>query len=213
MDWLIGLDKELLLLINGAHTPFWDAIMKFFSAIPVWIPQYLLIVGCLFIPKFYGPKSLVSKGQYPSIPHWLIATFAVLALILCFGLCDQVSYQLKEGTDRFRPSWDPTLVNEAGERLVRLIAGKSSQHGFPSGHATSSFGLAVLSSLLYRRRCYTIYIFAWAALVSYSRVYLGQHFPIDITCGAILGTLFALGVWYLLNFILKKTNNRLTNRK
>ncbi|GAB1474660.1 hypothetical protein MASR2M69_21010 [Bacteroidota bacterium] len=71
--------------------------------------------------------------------------------------------------------------------MIRLLDGKGGAFGFVSSHAANVFGLATITSLVFRRKWYTISIFIWAALVSYSRVYVGRHYPTDVLAGALLG--------------------------
>lgn len=68
-----------------------------------------------------------------------------------------------------------------------MLEYRGGQYGFVSSHAANLFGLATITSLLIRNRIYTAFIFVWAALVGYSRIYVGKHFPADVVCGAIFG--------------------------
>jgi undecaprenyl-diphosphatase len=84
------------------------------------------------------------------------------------------------------------------------VGSRGGKFGFISSHATNAFALATFLSLLFRKPGFTIFMFTWAAVVSYSRIYLGLHYPADILGGALLGVLISL-----LIFILYK---RLTNK-
>lgn len=201
IEKLIDLDKGLLLIINGAHTDALDKIMVFFSSIPVWIPLYLLVIILLFIKPFHSNKSHLYKPKYSNIPIWIFGLVAVIGAVICFGLCDQIALLFKNNICRFRPSHDPELI-------VRTIDGLGGKYGFFSGHAANTFGFAVLTSLIFRRYLYTLIMLLWAATVSYSRMYLAKHFPLDVLCGAICGTCIAIGIYYLILFILKKINKR-----
>jgi undecaprenyl-diphosphatase len=116
------------------------------------------------------------------------------SLILAYAISEQVSVHLfKEVFMRLRPCHEPELAGQ-----VRLVThGCGGQYGFVSTHATNSFNLAVLSALLIKRKWFTISVFAWAILVSYSRVYVGVHYPGDILGGAILGGLIGTSVYFL----------------
>ncbi|SFE98432.1 undecaprenyl-diphosphatase [Thermophagus xiamenensis] len=118
----------------------------------------------------------------------------LLALLLMLVLSDQISTNIfKEGFERFRPSHEPALSG-----LVDLINGKKGgKYGFVSSHATNSFGLAIFSLLLFRKRWYSIFIIFWALLNSYSRIYMGLHYPGDILGGMILGSLIGWFVFWL----------------
>jgi len=163
---LIELDKELLLFINSFHNGYWDNFFWMFTSKEVWIPLYLTIAYVIF--KNHGMRGLVT----------------LLAIGLLITLCDQISTNVfKEGFERLRPSRDPDL-----KYLVHLINGKrGGMYGFVSSHATNSFGLAMFTALLFRKRTYTLFIFIWAAINAYSRMYMGVHYPGDIVGGLLLG--------------------------
>ena len=192
MEQLLNLDRELLLAINGWNSPISDKVMLFFSSIPVWIPLYLIITALLFHPKWQRFKS-------DDLQRWVVGLFSVAAVAVCFGLCDQISLLLKESVQRFRPGHEPSL-----EGLVRLLEGKGGSYGFVSGHAANTFGLATLTSLIFRKKWYSIFIFLWAVTVSYSRIYLAKHYPLDVICGALLGAAIGLLVYYILKLSLHK---------
>ena len=192
MEHIIGLDTSLLLAINGWHSPIADKIMLFFSAIPVWIPLYVIVAALMFWPRWQTLKS-------ERIPVWMTALFCIIAIAICFGFCDQASSFIKESVQRFRPGHEPAL-----EGLVRLLEGKGGNYGFVSGHAANSFGFATITSLIFRKKPYTAAIFCWAAIVSYSRIYLAKHYPLDVICGAILGVAIAISIYMLLKYLLHR---------
>lgn len=71
-------------------------------------------------------------------------------------------------------------------------------YGFVSAHAANAFSFAVFSSLLFRNRIYSLFIFPWALLIAYTRIYLGVHYPGDILGGALLGGLVGWGIYQLM---------------
>ncbi|MCY1632826.1 phosphatase PAP2 family protein [Marinifilum sp. D737] len=176
MDTLIQLDKELFMWFNSHNTPFWDVVMMFFTRKEFWIPLYLLLLYQIY--KVKGKEAI----------YWILGAF-----LLVF-LCDQISTRLfKDVFERFRPSHDPGL-----EGMVNLVSGyKGGRFGFVSSHATNSFGFALFTSLLFRNKLYTFFIFTWSLLVVYTRIYLGVHFPGDIIGGMILGLILGYGVYRL----------------
>lgn len=165
LEALQRLDQQLLLWFNGKHTEFFDGLMFTISDKYVWIPFYLVLAGILIVK--YKWKSL-----------WLFLT-----VIIIIVLSDQLANTLKDGVKRFRPCKDP----EIGYMVHIVNDYCRSSYGFVSGHAANSFALATFLSLLFRHKWASAGLFLWAALVSYSRIYLGVHYPGDVIGGALLG--------------------------
>lgn len=166
LETLINWDTDLFLFLNGIHSPFWDRVMWMISGKLIWVPLYLFILGWI-VRKF----------------RW--KTLALIVFIaLLITLSDQLSVHLfKEVFQRLRPCHDPRIAD-----LVHIINGKcGGSFGFVSSHAANSFAIASFTLLLLNNRLYSGLIIFWATVVSYSRVYLGVHFPGDIIGGAILG--------------------------
>nr|WP_321410596.1 phosphatase PAP2 family protein [uncultured Carboxylicivirga sp.] len=171
---LLELDKDILMFLNSHFSAYWDNFFWIFTSKEVWIPMYLTIAYVIF--KNHGFKGIVT-----------LLFFALLII-----LCDQISTNIfKEGFQRLRPSHDEKL-----KYLVHLIGGKrGGLYGFVSSHSANSFGLAMFSSLLFRNKTYTFFIFTWATINAYSRIYMGVHFPGDIIGGFLLGIVLALLVY------------------
>ncbi|WP_321317774.1 phosphatase PAP2 family protein [Labilibaculum sp.] len=178
LDWLLSLDRELLLFFNGHHNPFWDAFMMLTSGKVIWFVFYFVIIAVVL--NTFG---------------WKKGGLIILSMILVIVLSDQIASSVfKPIFKRFRPSRDPSLSH-----LVHIVKGYTGgKYGFASSHASNSFGLAVFVSLLFKNRATSVFIIFWAVLVSYSRIYLGVHYPGDIIVGALIGTLSAYFVYSLL---------------
>lgn len=71
---------------------------------------------------------------------------------------------------------------------VRLIVARPAYPSYPSGHSATAFAVAILLALAYRRRWVTIVVLLGAALIAFSRLYLGHHYPSDVFAGSVLGT-------------------------
>lgn len=106
--------------------------------------------------------------------------------------------------ERVRPSRDPAL-----EGMVHIVNGyRGGLYGFASSHAANAFGVATFVYLMLPERKYFIWLFFWAALVSYTRIYLGVHYPGDILAGAIVGVLCAILAVKVTQFSIGKWQER-----
>jgi undecaprenyl-diphosphatase len=182
LDTLLKWDSQLFLFLNGLHSPFWDPIMLFASGKLSWVPLYLLLI--YFIARKYGWKTL----------WWL------LSITLLIVATDQVSAGIFKNTfQRLRPCHTPEL-----QGLMHLVGKCGGKFGFISSHAANTFGVAVFLSFLFKNRWVTYSLLLWAAFVSYSRIYLGVHFPGDVLCGAIVGAGIGIAIWLPANFFINK---------
>jgi undecaprenyl-diphosphatase len=184
IDYFESLDRAIVLTVNSWHTPFWDEVMWWLSARVTWVPLYVLL---LFLA--YRAKGLK------------IALFFFLFVVLTIVIADAVSvYLIKETIQRYRPSHHALLTDRL--HFYRLSAQdyyKGGQYGFVSSHATNFFVIATWFCLVFRKTypkmVYTLYFLA--ALVCFSRMYLGVHYLSDIIGGALLGSLLAWGMFKL----------------
>ena len=190
LERLLEIDTNIFLFLNGLHTSWLDMPMYYISKVWVWIPLYALVV-------FH----IVKKWKKEAI--WIILT-----LVLCVVLTDQLTNLIKYGVERVRPSREPLL-----EGLVHHVNGyRSGGFSFVSGHASNVFGFAMLSSLILKNRAYSWFIFVWAVIVAYSRIYLGVHYPLDILCGTILGLGIAVILYAILDRFQKHLKSNLRNQ-
>lgn len=174
-------DTELFLFLNGLGTDFWDPFWLRMSEVGIWIPFYLLLLGLVYW-----------------LFHWKNALWITLFLVLNVFLTDQGSVQLfKEQFERSRPCHVEELQDQ-----IRLVKGScGGAYGFVSSHAANTFGLAFFLGLLFRRKWSWLYylLLVWAGLVSYSRIYLGVHYPGDIFFGALYGAVCGTGLFLILD--------------
>ena len=193
LDWIIGLDKELFLFLNGINSPLWDRIMWLISGKFTWIPLYvILLVGIIY--SDLSARSIV---------------ITILFILVTVLLCDQISVLLKNFIGRLRPSHDPTLHN-----LVHIVNDyRGGKYGFVSSHAANVFGVAVFSTNQLKSGTWSFILIVWAIIVSYSRIYLGVHFPLDIIFGAILGTMIGIHMYVAKAWLLAYIDIQIKTRK
>ena len=185
-DKIIQYDKDLLVYLNGLGTENWDGVWLLITNQLSWIPLYLLFFYLIF--RSFGWK----KG---------LGFVLLTALLVTFS--DQFTVFIKNYFERLRPNRDPS-INE----VIRIVKNNSS-FSFVSGHATTSTAVTLLMHLRLKKYYpYTGLFFIWPLLFSYSRVYLGVHFPIDVLTGALLGLLIGYSFFRLSFILLKWIDNK-----
>jgi undecaprenyl-diphosphatase len=171
---LIQIDQRFFLFLNGIHNPFFDTVMYTLTHFLVWVPLYLLLL--YLVIREYKWQTLVVLG------------FLAIMILVSDQLCNII----KEAVHRFRPSNDPALT------AVHIVDGyRGGTFGFYSAHASNNFAIAVFLILLIGKRFrYVIpIVLVYACLISYTRIYLGVHYPGDTIAGALAGVIigFVLG--------------------
>jgi undecaprenyl-diphosphatase len=171
LEELLQHDKELFLLLNNLGNPTWDAFFMFITNKYSAIPLYLLLL--FFSYKQFGLKKSV-----------VLLITALLMIVVTNGLADFFKY----GLQRLRPCYD-TDVSE----LMRLVKNScGGKFGYFSAHAANTSAIAFFFSKLLKQnlRHIGIFLMIWAILVSFSRVYIGVHFPLDVVSGMGIGLFF-----------------------
>ncbi|HOI32904.1 MAG: phosphatase PAP2 family protein [Bacteroidales bacterium] len=178
LDWLNQFDASLFLFLNSLHAGWLDPVMIFFSGKLTWIPFYLVLL--YLIIRQYRWQSLI----------------ILLFVAVLISLSDQLSVRaFKFIFERPRPCHEPDL-----QPLIYLASGRcGGAFGFVSSHAANSFAMAGFVWFLLRNAHPIMgwILFPWAAIVSYSRIYLGVHYPGDILAGAVLGLTVSWVVWQI----------------
>ena len=176
-------DEEFFLWMNSFHAPWLDPVMFQLTKTLTWIPLYAFL---LFKIYRHDSKNVL----------WVIGGVVITIL-----LSDQItSGIMKPYFERLRPCHDPRW-----EGLVHLYGSCGGKYGFVSSHAANTFGLATFLTLRMRGlRPIMLWIYAYAFLVSYSRIYLGVHYPMDIFGGAVIGVLAGFFSWFIVGKVQNK---------
>lgn len=182
IDWLNTIDTQVFLALNGLHAPYFDAFMKLFTGKWIWVPMYAAVLFA--VVRNY---------------RWRQTLAVLVCVALAITIADQVCATLiRPEVCRLRPSNPENPLSE----MVHIVGGyRGGSYGFPSCHAANSFALASFLTLLFANRKLSLFIFVWAVLNSYSRVYLGVHYPGDLLVGAIIGTAAGLAMAFAAGYV------------
>lgn len=160
---LVATKTDIHLWSNNYHTAFFDFFFKYVTHLGdglfIIIPVMLLLFRSLRDASF------------------------VLSVYLSSGFVTQLLKRLFfDGAER------PVLYFHDIAALhlvdgVRMLSG----HSFPSGHATSAFALFLCLSMIFNKRRIQFLCFLAACLVAFSRIYLSQHFLVDVYTGSLIG--------------------------
>lgn len=185
MEALKALDHRLFLFFNwDISNPLFDWLM------PIITDSHTILMTMLIVYGIYIFRAKEKKDA------WI---YVILA-ILIFTLTDSIAYRiLKPYFGRLRPSHAKNFTDGVHNFLTgaHFLLGQKSSLSFPSNHATNAFGQALFWTMLFPKKWF-IFV-PIAALIAFTRVYCGVHYPADITFGAIIGSLIGVSVYYLLN--------------
>ncbi|MCF8272540.1 MAG: phosphatase PAP2 family protein [Flavobacteriaceae bacterium] len=184
MNQLIEYDKSLFVFLNNLGSPTWDNFWLTVTNTYTFIPLYAILLFLIY--KKFGLKSL-------------LIFVVIIALMITFT--DQVTNLFKRTFERPRPCGEESLMGQ-----IRFIAVRCGKYGFFSGHSSNSMAAAVFAGLTlkpYYKNLIFILLF-WSAIVAYSRIYVGVHYPLDIICGLTFGALSGYGFYKLGKFMMTK---------
>lgn len=203
MDYLIHIDQQWLLAINGWHSEWADMLMWYISKSTTWLPLYALLVGLIVYRFGILSPSLCREGRRGSS---LLRVLIILAgFAVAVGVSDFVSSGIiKPWVCRLRPTHEPELAG-----LIHLVNGYTGGlYGFVSSHAANTMACALLFALLYRNKYATVGLMLWVALNCYSRMYLGVHYPADIIGGLAIGALMATLTYGMVRRLVEHVDER-----
>ena len=170
MDWqsIIDFDKQLLLLVNGSASLYFDSLVHILTTASTWIPLY---ISLLYI---------VIKNNDSVQKILLVLAGAGLCVLIAGTIDDAI---VKPLVARWRPTHDPQIG-----LLVDVVDGyRGGNYGFFSAHASNTFSIAIFFWWLVRSRLLTTAMVIWSFTNCWTRMYLGVHFPGDIFVGLLWG--------------------------
>ncbi len=173
MEQLLAWDKELFLWLNSLGSSGFDAFWMLMTHRGSNVVIYLMV--WLYLAYKWSLKTALYLLLFTGF------------LILC---TDQLTNLFKVQVGRLRPCYDQEIASLV--RLVKPTCG--GRFSFFSGHASNSFALALFFGKLLKplNPNFICVLVFFAGLIAYSRVYIGVHFPLDILCGSVVGSLLGL---------------------
>ena len=168
LDRIKQIDTELLIFLNNLGNKSWDPLWVSITDKFTFLPLFILIIFFLF--KKNGTKGL------------LVILLFISVLIL---LTDQFTNVVKDFTQRLRPCRLDEL-----QGLLRDIDIRCGKYGFFSAHAANSISVTIFiincvdESV---KKFLKPVLILWVMIFSYSRIYLGVHYPLDTVFGLLFG--------------------------
>lgn len=187
---LRNMDMPVMMFFNDSDSLFMDNLMCFLTNAMTWIPMYVMLLFCVI----HNNKSIRQIG--------LIVGMA----LLLFAVIDvSISSFIKPGFMRLRPGHDPVVGG-----IIHVVNNhRGGIFGFFSAHAANTIALTVFFSMLMRSVRLTVMMLVWSVINCITRMYLGMHYPSDIVCGLLFGSIVGIGVYYLYVYIYNKVPGKM----
>ena len=182
------IDRNILVAINSMHSSFLNVVMFYLSEIWIFTPVFIYLFYLIY--KKIGIKK---------------SSILIVFFVLLISICDQSASITKNSVKRYRPTHNIEIKDSL--QIVKNYRGGT--YGFFSGHAANTFGVAMFLFLLFSKqtKASRFVFFIWAGLVSYSRIYMGVHYPSDVFVGMIVGMFWGFIIFQLQKIFFIKTYN------
>lgn len=180
IEEILKLDSQLFLFLNNLGSPAFDNFWIYLS----YKESNILFYLALLIFYFFSESKKIKLSE---------VFYSLLFIAIMIAIADQTANLFKDSFQRLRPCYNESLISFV--RLVNESCG--GKYGFFSAHASNSFSLAVFFGLLFKNKFrFIIYMtLFYAFLISFSRIYLGVHFPLDIFFGGVYGIITGLVIF------------------
>lgn len=180
METLLELDGKILLWIqDNIRNPILDPVMKCFTRLGNGGLVWIAIIVLMLAFKKTRHTGIVSLSA-------MLVNLVIINLIIKNVVARTRPYEVIDG--------------------LNLIVGKAVDYSFPSGHAGHSFAAAVVIFALMPRK-YGIGALILATMISFSRLYVGIHYPSDVIAGMVIGALVAIATLFVFKRMDKKRLN------
>jgi undecaprenyl-diphosphatase len=165
LEKIIALDKQVLVYLNSLGSEQFDWLWLIITKQAYWTPFFLFLLYLVY--KKLGAKQTL---------------IVVLFVAVLLAVNNTITEAFKAYFERLRPCNDPQIKD-----IIRNIK-PSNSFSFFSGHSSNTMAVALFLFLMLKKHYpYFGFIFLWPVVFSYSRIYLGLHFPTDILCGYTCG--------------------------
>lgn len=180
IEEILKLDSQLFLFLNNLGSPTFDNFWIYLS----YKESNILFYLALLIFYFFSESKKIKLSE---------VFYSLFFIAIMIAIADQTANLFKDSFQRLRPCYNESLISFV--RLVKESCG--GKYGFFSAHASNSFSLAVFFGLLFKNKFrFIIYMtLFYASLISFSRIYLGVHFPLDIFFGGVYGIITGLVIF------------------